>query len=90
MSIFEAIMLICFGISWPICIAKTLRTKQVAGKSPGFMAVVCIGYISGVIHKLLYSPDLITILYAANMIMVAFDLYLYFYYQRLAAQRVRG
>jgi len=78
MSFFEATMLICFGISWPISIAKSLRTRTVIGKSPRFMAIVCIGYMSGCIHKLLYSLDWILILYAANMVMVAIDLVLYF------------
>jgi hypothetical protein len=76
-SLFEAVMVVCFGISWPISIAKTLRTKVVAGKSPMFMAIVCIGYLSGVVHKLLFSRDWITILYLTNLVMVAIDLALY-------------
>lgn len=75
-------MLICFGISWPISIAKSLRTKTVRGKSPLFMSIVCVGYMSGVVHKIMYSFDMVTVLYAANMIMVAFDLFLYYHYSR--------
>ena len=82
MSFFEATMLICFGISWPVSIAKALRTKVVAGKSPLFMAIVCLGYLSGVIHKALYSLDWIIALYAVNLVLVAFDLSLYFLYSR--------
>ena len=80
MSVFEAVMLICFGISWPVSIAKSLRTKVVSGKSPLFMAIVCLGYVCGVAHKVLYSFDWITALYAMNMILVAVDLLLYFRY----------
>lgn len=79
-SIFEAIMLICFGVSWPISIAKSVRTKMVTGKSPLFMAVICFGYLSGVIHKIFYSPDWIILLYILNIIMVAIDLGLYYKY----------
>lgn len=82
MSVFEAVMLICFGFSWPISIAKTLRTKVVDGKSPLFMAVVCAGYACGIAHKALYAFDWITMLYAVNMVMVAVDLSLYFVYVR--------
>ena len=82
MSFFEATMLICFGVSWPVSIAKALRTKVVAGKSPLFMAIVCLGYLSGVIHKALYSFDWIIALYALNFVLVAFDLSLYFVYSR--------
>jgi hypothetical protein len=77
---FEALMLICFGVSWPVSIAKSLRTRVVAGKSPAFMAIVCLGYASGTLHKLLYSFDWVMALYVANMLMVAFDLFLYFRY----------
>lgn len=80
MSVFEVAMLICFGVSWPISIAKSLRTKIVSGKSPLFMGILCLGYINGVMHKVLYSLDWIIVLYVLNMIMVAIDLSLYFKY----------
>ena len=81
MSIFEATMLICFGMSWPISIAKSLRTKVVAGKSPLFMMLLCFGYLCGIIHKLLYSTDWVILLYTLNMVLVAIDLSLYFRYR---------
>ncbi len=81
MSIFEATMLICFGISWPISIAKSLRTKLVAGKSPLFMMLLCFGYLCGIFHKLLYSMDWVILLYTLNMVLVAIDLSLYFKYR---------
>ncbi|MDD4869767.1 MAG: hypothetical protein PHR77_04340 [Kiritimatiellae bacterium] len=80
MSIFEAIMLVCFGVSWPISIAKSIRTKVVTGKCPLFMGIVCFGYLSGMIHKILYSFDWIIILYVINMIMILIDITLYFKY----------
>jgi hypothetical protein len=84
MSLFEAGMLICFGVSWPVSIAKSIRTKIVVGKSPAFMAIVSLGYASGIIHKLLYSFDWVTILYALNFILVVTDLFLYFKYLPLS------
>jgi hypothetical protein len=83
MSIFEAIMMICFGISWPFSIAKAVRTKVVAGKSPLFMSIVFAGYLSGVIHKVVYCRDWIIILYLLNMVMVAVDLALYVRYSKV-------
>lgn len=77
---FEALMLICFGVSWPVSIAKSVRTKVVSGKSPAFMTIVCIGYLSGLVHKALFSMDWIIVLYAANLIMVMIDLMLYYRY----------
>lgn len=83
MSPFEGIMLICFGISWPISIIKSVRVKRVEGKSPLFMGIVCFGYISGIAHKVIYSFDWIIVLYAVNMIMILVDISLYFYYNRI-------
>lgn len=80
MNIFEAIMLICFGVGWPISITKALRTKVVEGKSPLFMGIVAIGYISGIIFKVTTGTDAIIGLYILNLIMVSFDLFLYYHY----------
>ncbi len=84
--LFEALMLICFGLSWPLSIAKSLRTRFVRGKSPMFMSFVIVGYASGVIHKLLNPPAAgasalaryVILLYALNFAMVTFDLILYY------------
>lgn len=85
MSIFEAGMLLCFSISWPISIAKSIRTKVVVGKSPLFMAILCLGYASGIAHKWLYSRDPVIALYTLNLLLVATDLALYFKYLPRAA-----
>jgi uncharacterized membrane protein len=82
MSIFEGIMLVCFGVSWPISIARSLREKRVEGKSPMFMGIVCLGYISGIAHKIFYSLDWIILLYGLNMVMILVDLTLYFHYNK--------
>ena len=85
MSPFEIGMLLCFGVSWPISIAKSLRTHVVAGKSPWFMAIVSLGYLSGILHKVLYHPDWVVALYVLNMLMVLTDLALYLRYSRRKA-----
>jgi len=82
MSLFEVIMLVCFGISWPVSIAKSLKTRTVAGKSPLFMIIILVGYLSGTIHKYQHSRDWVIVLYIINFFMVAFDLYLYRKYSR--------
>ena len=87
MSLFEIGMLVCFGVSWPISIAKALRTRMVAGKSPLFMVIVCLGYASGMAHKAFHSRDWVIVLYALNLAMVAFDLFLYMRYRPGPAAR---
>jgi hypothetical protein len=85
-SMFEIMMLLCFGVSWPISIAKTLRSKTVAGKSPLFMGIVIAGYASGILHKILFSRDWVVTLYAINLVMVAIDLGLYFRFSKTGRQ----
>ena len=51
MSLFEIGMLICFGVSWPVSIAKSLRTKNVSGKSPLFLFIIDLGYVFGILNK---------------------------------------
>lgn len=80
MSIFEIVMLLCFGASWPVSIAKALRTRVVAGKSPAFMFLIILGYFCGVAHKMQHDPDWVTLLYVFNMCMVTIDLFLYVRY----------
>jgi len=79
-SIFEIAMLLCFACSWPVSIVKSLRTKIVIGKSPIFMIIIIVGYVFGIIHKCLYNYDWVTWLYLFNLLIVAFDLVLYYRY----------
>lgn len=79
-SIWEVLFLLCFAVSWPVSIAKSLKTKVVIGKSPMFMSLVILGYIFGIIHKLLYSRDIVIFMYMFNATLVSFDLFLYFLY----------
>jgi hypothetical protein len=81
MSLYEGLMLICFGASWPFAVAKTYRTKNVKGKSALFLSLVITGYIFGIIHKIVYNFDYIIFLYVFNGFLVLLDLILYFRYK---------
>lgn len=84
MSPFEAVMLLCFGAAWPFSIYKSFKSRRNSGKSVVFLYVVVIGYISGVLHKLLYSYDAVIFLYILNSIMVSIDIMLYYRNKKLA------
>ena len=43
MSIFEAGMMVCFGISWPVAAYKTYKAKCVHGKSIWFSLLILLG-----------------------------------------------
>lgn len=77
--IFEFIMLACFGLSWPISVYKSLTSHSTKGKSVVFICAIIIGYISGIIGKLLNGQrNYVLVLYIINLIMVSIDLILYF------------
>ncbi len=79
-DIFETIMLVCFGISWPISVYKDLRSKTAKGKSIYFLIAIIIGYISGITSKLyghfVDGKDLtyVLYLYIVNLVIVTVDL----------------
>ncbi len=81
-SFFEAVMLVCFGVAWPLNIIKSLRTKSTEGKSVLFLMAILIGYVAGITHKLLYSRNIVLVLYCINFAMVSVDTFLYFHYRR--------
>lgn len=83
MSIYEAGMLLCFGAAWPANIYKSYITRSAVGKSSSFLVIVILGYIFGIIHKILYNRDIIMILYIINLIMVLIDGCLYLRNKRL-------
>lgn len=84
MSIFELIMMLCFGAAWPVSIYKSYVTKANGGKSVLFLYIILIGYLAGITHKILYSYNFIIYLYILNGIMVLTDILLYYRNKRIA------
>ena len=87
MSIFEVIMLVCFGAAWPFSIYKSWKSRACAGKSIIFLYIVLIGYAAGVTHKLLYNRDWVVALYALNGLMVLVDILVFYSNARLERKR---
>ena len=79
MQIFEFIMLACFGLSWPISVYKSIKSKSTQGKSVVFIIAIIIGYISGIIGKIINDQlTYVLIIYCFNLIVVSVDLVLFF------------
>ena len=79
MQIFEFIMLACFGLSWPISVYKSIKSKSTQGKSMVFIIAIIIGYISGIIGKIVnHQLTYVLIIYCFNLIVVSVDLVLFF------------
>lgn len=79
MGIFEFVMLVCFGLSWPISVYKSIKTGSTKGKSIFFIFAVIVGYVSGIIGKIVNnSINYVLILYCVNLFVVSLDLTVYF------------
>ena len=81
----EGIMLICFGVSWPPAIIKTLKVKNPKGRSFVFLSLVLIGYLCGIIGKVSKEgcgclTNWVFWLYVLDFSMVATDYVLSMYY----------
>ena len=77
MGFFEFMMLFCFGFSWPFSIARSIRSKSTKGKSLMFMLLILMGYVFGIVHKVLYDFNWVIWAYVALMLLVMVDLALY-------------
>ncbi len=86
-------MLVCFGVSWPISIIRTLRAKRVDGKSLLFLILIFTGYIAGTLSEIVNAPGemprLIILLYLLNLTTVGIDMLLYLHYKKHPGGRRR-
>ncbi len=83
-TVLEALMLVCFGASWPTSIYRAVKVKKVDGKSIYFLWLIFSGYVCGFMNKLLGTTDWVTLFYVANACMVFTDIILYYRYSRMA------
>lgn len=88
-EILEAAMLVCFGISWPLSLYKSITVKSAKGKSLFFMLFILTGYAAGIASKLITSGvTYVIFFYILNFAMVFLDMLFYFRnrrFDRLAA-----
>ena len=78
-QIFETLMLIFFGLSWPTNIIKSYKVRTTRGKSILFLFFILIGYCCGIAAKIVSGNiNYVCAFYAINSIMVIVDIFLYF------------
>ena len=76
-QVFEMIMLICFGLSWPFNIAKSLRSRTARGKSLWFEVCIIVGYLCGLVGKFISgNVTYVAAFYILDITMVTVDLVL--------------
>ncbi|MBQ4354477.1 MAG: hypothetical protein IJC71_06245 [Clostridia bacterium] len=77
-QLLESLMLISFGLSWPMSVVNNIRARTARGMSLPFILLILFGYISGIAAKLLTgNVSLVLIVYLVNFAMVACNLFVY-------------
>ena len=78
-SIFESVMLVCFGFSWPLNVIKAYKAKTAKGTSLPFIMLIIIGYIAGISAKLISGQiNYVLIAYILNLAIVSLNVIVYF------------
>ena len=87
-ELLEAIMLICFGLSWPLNAYKNYRAGTAVGTSWQFIAPITAGYFAGIAAKFVSGNlNWVLIVYFINVVCIAANWLVYFRNRRLDAQR---
>lgn len=90
-DLLEALMILCFGLSWPISIRKSWTSRTAKGKSLFFEVFLLIGYIFGIVRKIMLFAAAVSagtsesflfylswFFYILNFVEISIDVALYF------------
>ena len=82
-EILETAMLICFGLSWPINLVKSIKAKTARATSLKFLLLILIGYLCGIAAKIvLHQYTYVLGVYFLNLTVVTANLIVYFVNRR--------
>lgn len=91
-NLLEALMILCFGLSWPLSIYRAWKSRTAKGKSLFFEVFIWLGYVFGITRKVILTCAgtdhgwlfyLGFIFYVLNIIEISIDIGLYFRNTRL-------
>ena len=95
-DLLEALMILCFGLSWPISIRKSWVSRTAKGKSLFFEVFIWVGYIFGIVRNFIRFFEgtgsgwlfyLAWAFYFLNFIEITIDMALYFRNVKLDRER---
>lgn len=86
-EILEIAMLVCFGFSWPLSLARNIKAHSAKGMSPSFIILIMTGYVCGIISKLIGGGSdvkfyFVLAVYILNLVIVSMNLVVYFINRR--------
>ena len=78
-EILEIGMIVLFGVSWPMNVIKSYKSRTTKGKSLPFLILILMGYVCGIAAKLFFVSCkwYVLFFYILNFVMVSADVLLY-------------
>ena len=78
-NILESLMLICFGLSWPVSVVKNIKARTAKSMSLNFTLLIIAGYIAGIAAKIYtHQYNYVLVVYVFNILMVSMNVIVYF------------
>ncbi len=94
-DILEAVMIVCFGLSWPVNIVKLLKSRTAKGSSVLFYVFIDLGYVAGIAAKIIklqngiQTPWYVWFFYVLNFFMVLAGIIIFCRNKRLDAKNIK-
>lgn len=86
-ELLESTMLICFGLSWPMNLAKNIKARSASNMSLQFILLIITGYIAGISAKIYtHRFNYVLIVYLLNLVVVSANVVVYFINRRYDRQ----
>lgn len=86
-ELLESTMLICFGLSWPMNLAKNIKARSASNMSLQFILLIITGYIAGISAKIYtHRFNYVLIVYLLNLVVVSANVVVYFINSRYDKQ----
>lgn len=95
-DVFELMMIVCFGISWPVNIYKAWKARTTKGSSVLFYFLILVGYLFGITSKVIklsqgfLTPGYVWFFYILNSVIVAAGIAVWFRNRHLDRLREQG
>ncbi|MBQ8287447.1 MAG: hypothetical protein IJX76_01600 [Clostridia bacterium] len=87
-ELLEAVMLICFGFSWPLNVYRNIKSHTAKGMSIAFILLIMVGYLAGITAKIVCNNfSYVLAVYFINLAFVSVNLLVYFHNRKLDRQK---
>ena len=78
-ELLESVMLICFGLSWPVSVVKNIKAHTAKSMSLPFILLIITGYIAGISSKIInHNYSYVLVIYFVNLFVVSMNVVVYF------------